>query len=398
MHPPHTSIELPGFRDLSERPFVDWTDVFETLAAAARRSPLLLVLDEFPELVRLDSSLPSTLRAVWDRLRQRTHLRILLSGSAVRTMQAIQEERSPLYGRLDLALFLRPFRPHEAALMLPRLSPSDRALVWGLVGGIPLYLEWWEQNRSVRANLEELVTQPAGRLLVEGQNLLAAEADAGDLGRRILYALAAGRNRYDETKEAIRAEPARTMDRLVELGLVDRLIPVTEDPRRTRRVRYRIADNFLSFFLTVIDRYRGEIERGLGSSILDVVLDGLDDFLGPRWEDAFRMHLRRMADAGEIGRGIVAIGPFWTTSGDAPVEIDAVALAGRDRRPAVVGEAKWARRVDGDRIRNGLLRKATALRDPAADLRVAVAARDEVRGSGFISVTAADIFDAPPAP
>lgn len=385
-------VEMPRFRDLADRPFADWIDALETFAAAGVRGPFLLVIDEFPELVRVDPSLPSTLRAVWDRIRGTTQLRILLCGSAVRTMQAIQEERSPLYGRLDLSLLLHPFKPHEAALMLPRLSPSDRAVVWGLVGGTPLYLEWWDQSKTIRENLLELVARPAGRLLIEGQNVLATEAEAGDLRRQVLYAIARGRNRYEEIKTAVRAEPARTLDRLVELGLVDRLLPVTEDPHRTRRSSYRIADNFLAFFLTVLDPYRAEIERGLGKTILPALMESLDDHLGPRWEEAFRLHLRRMAEAGALGDGIVGIGPFWTTRGAAPVEIDAVALAGRGRRAVLVGEAKWARRVNGDRVMRELERKASAVPNVARDLRFAIAAREEVRGAGFISVTAADIF------
>jgi hypothetical protein len=93
-------------------------------------------------------------------------------------------------------------------------------------------------------------------------------------------------------------------------GLIERVSPVTEDPRRTRRRLYRIADNFLAFWLHVVNRYRAEIERGLGSSILPVLVADLDDHLGPRWEEAFRIHLRRLAEAGEIGPDIVGVGPF----------------------------------------------------------------------------------------
>ncbi len=387
-------LEMPGLRDLQARPFADWIDAFETLAAAAVNEPLLLVLDEFPELVRSEPSLATTIRATWDRIRHRTQLHILLAGSAVRVMEAMQEERAPLYGRFDLSLLLHPFRPHEAALMLQDLAPPERAVVWGIVGGVPLYLDWWEQGRSVKKNLAELATQPGGRLLTEGQNVLATEAEAGDLGRRVLHAIAGGRTQYEEIKTAIRAEPARTLERLVDLRLVERVVPVTDDPRRNRRRSYRIADNFLAFFLRVLDPYRAEIERGLGNTILPVILEGLDDHLGPRWEEAFRMHLRRLAAGGQLGRDIVSLGPFWTVSGDRPVEIDAVALAGRSRTAVLAGEAKWARTVDGERVVRDLERKIGALPKVAREVRYAVAARETVRDASgeVLAVTAADIF------
>lgn len=381
-----------GARDLAARAFVDWDDALETLAQAAAERPLLVVLDEMPALVETSPELPSTIRAAWDRLRSRTELKLLLCGSAVRTMEAMQEERAPLYGRLDLALLLHPFRPHEAAEMLPDLSPPARALVWGLVGGMPLYLQWWDQRAGVRSNLARLACTPGGQLLTEGQLVLATEAEGGELARQVLYAIAAGRTRFNEIEQAVRADPGRTLDRLVALRLVERVVPVTEAGTRTRRRIYRIADNFLAFWLGLLDRYRPEIERGLGESILPVLVDSLDDRMGGPWEEAFRDHLRRLAVAGELGEGIVAIGPFWTGAAD-PTEIDAVALAGRGREAVLLGEAKWAKRVDGAALRAELERRAAALPRLTAEPRYAICARERVAGDAdVLAVTAADIF------
>jgi AAA+ ATPase superfamily predicted ATPase len=187
------------------------------------------------------------------------------------------------------------------------------------------------------------------------------------------------------------ADPSRVLERLVELRLLERVVPVTETGSRTRRRSYRIADNFLAFWLGVVDRHRTAIERGLGRTVLPVLIQELDDHLGPRWEQAFRDHLVRRADAGDLGPDIVALGSWWQDA--PPVEIDAVALAGRERTAVLVGEAKWARSVDGERLRYDLERKAEALPRRRSDMRYAVAARERVLAGGeVLAVTAADVF------
>lgn len=386
---------LPPEVNLDGRPFTGWSDLIKAIARAAEREPLLLVLDEFPELRASDPTLEQTLRAVWDQVRGNTKLKLLLCGSAVRTMRAISEERSALHGRFDLRLPVHPFRPHEAALMLRHLSPADRALVWGICGGTPLYLSWWDQDVDVQHNLRSLACSPGGLLRNEAELVLATDGVGGGLAKQVLNAIAVGKNRHSEIVAAVTGERqvAKVLDDLETLRLVERVIPVTDDPRaRTGRTTYRIADNYLAFWLSLLARYSGEIDRGLGPVVAKTVFRRLDDYMGPRYEEAFRDHLRRLAAAGEFGDEVVGIGPFWTRGG-AQVEIDAVVLSGVGEIATAIGECKWRKRVGAAALRGKLLESARALPCCVAEPEVVIGARDEVTEADRVRVvTATDIF------
>ncbi len=89
---------------------------------------------------------------------------------------------------------------------------------------------------------------------------------------------------------------------------------------------------------------------------------------------------------------MVAVGPFWANGQDA-VEIDAVVLAGRSRRAVVVGEAKWAKVVDGAKVRRALEDKALRLPHVDDGLVYAVCAREKVTSSRGVRVfTARHLF------
>jgi AAA+ ATPase superfamily predicted ATPase len=386
------SASVPeAMRDLAARPYQSWDEALDSLAQYARTEPLLLIIDEFPEVATAVPDIAGVLRAFLDRAHGRTGLRILLCGSAVRTMQAIQHYRAPLYGRFDLTIQLHPFRPHEAAEMLPRVSPADRAVVYGIVGGMPLYLSWWHQDASIRDNLLRLACTPDGRMLVEGDLVLATEASQGGHTAAALQAIAMGRTRHNEIADDLKVDPTRVLSDLVTLRLVERIIPVTETARTRRRI-YRIADNFLAFFLGVLSPFRGEIDRGLGNGVLNAVLSGLADHMGSPWEEAFRDHLRLLADTGRLGRDdVVAIGSWWRESDS---QIDAVGLAGRSREPFLVGEAKWSANVNAARLGASLYAKALKLVPDPDLLSYVVCGRDRVEHANpdTLVITAAQIF------
>ena len=299
-----------------------------------------------------------------------------------------------------MRLQVHAFRPHEAALMLPHSSPPDRAAAWGVCGGMPYYLAAWDSRASLRSNLLRLFCNDHALFLSEGQLVLGTEELAGGRGERlpeqVLRAVAAGRTSFAAIRSAVISAPTRTLSELEQNRLLARRQPVTERPS-TKLTYYRIGDNFLAFWLSVIEPHRAAIEQGLGRTIIDKVLRQHSDFMGSRWEEALRDHARRLAADGQLGDDVVAVGEFWRQQvgpSEDPCQLDLVAVRG-DRAVAAVGEAKWARQRSGRSLQRDMARKVAAA-NLAVDANTAwiACAREVVTDvpGGCIAVTAADIF------
>jgi hypothetical protein len=395
-------LNLPR-RSLVDRPFVSWDDMFEVLADASVSSSLLLVLDEFHELIGTNPELEEELRAVWDRVGvENTNLKFLVCGSSVRVMESLQEHGRAMFGRADLRLRVLPFKPHEAALMLPNATPSERATAWGICGGIPRYLAMWDDAHTFRHNVDRLICNEQGLLLSEGELVLSDEDIVGHRGERlperVLRAVAAGNTTFSSISSALESSlPTRVLKDLVEARLLEKVTPVTERGRSTKLTNYRIADNFLAFWLKCVEPYRSQIEQGLGSTVAQVIITSFDDYMGPRYESAFRDYLRRLAATGGLHPETTDVGEWWRAQGasnDDPCQLDAVILAGRKRVPVAVGESKWAKKVNGSSIQGTLKRKLldSKLANPD-EVEYYICAREVVeRSMDMKTVTAADIF------
>jgi hypothetical protein len=379
---------------LAHGDFPTWEAALRYLRHKATRHKLAVVLDEFPYLVAAEPALPSIIQRFWDHEGRSSKLQLVLCGSAQALMQDLQTERAPLFGRIDTRLHLRPFVPDQVALFVPRLSAEQCAICHAVLGGMPTYLSRWDDRVGHRANLRRLFADPSSPLVAEGEFVLTSELRAASGYFRILRAIAAGHTTYGAIRQFADIEVQRQLERLIEVELIGREVPVTEDPTRTKQVVYRIADNFLAFWFRFVYRRRADIERGLGRDVVDhSILPALSDYVGPRWEQACREFVRRKAAHRELPVEVSSVGRWWNR--DSSVEIDVVGL--RDREVVLVGSAKWARTTDARELRR-LRRAAASLPRVADDIVYALFAREGVRGVSSdeaLSFTARDVFPAP---
>jgi AAA+ ATPase superfamily predicted ATPase len=305
-------------------------------------------------------------------------------------MENLQRQKAPLFGRVDLRLHLRPFGYREAALFAPRLRPDQQALVYGILGGMPVYLQRWDDGGPLEANLQRLFADPVSPLVEEGEFILSSELLEASGYFRILQAIAAGERTYGAIKDFAGIEIQRQLERLIAVGMVERMTPATEDGSRSKRAVYRIADNFLSFWFRFIYRHRSDIARGHGQEVLDRhVLPGLPNYMGQPWEEMCRDFVRRQAIRGRLPVEVSSVGRWWTR--DNSVEIDVVGLSGR--QVVLAGSVKWSRSAGTQELR-ALRRAAETLPDRADHVHLAIFAREEVRGldEDVLGYTAADLY------
>lgn len=331
--------EVPAPPDFS---YGSWEALFQTMGALAGSERLLVILDEWPYLAGSSQHLASVLQHVWDETLQHTGLMLALSGSYLSVMERdILGQQAPLYGRRTGQLVIHPLEIGDAALFLPAYSPDEMVEVYAVTGGMPGYLLQFSDSQGLWANLRRAVFSRDTFLYQEPDLLLREELREPRLYAALLRAMAQGHHQVAQIVQAAgfsdRATATRYLDTLRSLGLVENRQPVTPRHKQRSWGTWHLLDPYLRFWGNWILPFTSQIEFGETERFIqEIVRPGWERFVGFSWEELARQHVRQLAAQRAIPFWPEEVGSWWSPAG----QIDVVAVQ-RDRRCALLGEARW---------------------------------------------------------
>jgi AAA+ ATPase superfamily predicted ATPase len=330
-----------------ERP--DLPDVetfFRLLYRRAREGRRLVIIDELPNLLRVERALPSILLKVMEEEAAGSKLKLIVTGSHVGMMERLFAEPEPLHDRFQ-PLRVRPLDFWEARLLLGD-GPAERLLTaFGIAGGMPRYLTELAGAPHPVVRLAELSLHPLGALFDEPRAILAQELEAPAVHFSLLSALAAGPAGYGEIQKRSRVDydkVGRYLATLEALGLVTPHLPVTDVKRVSHSRLYALSDGFLRFWFRYVFPFQPDLEAGLDPRVVieGEILPTLGSHLAPTIEEIARAWVRRAGIA-----NATRVGAWWgpslnelrRTNERSSEEIDIVGMRGK--RVVLVGEVRW---------------------------------------------------------
>ncbi|MEV1007551.1 DUF234 domain-containing protein [Streptomyces sp. NPDC049881] len=349
----------------------DWNQALRSLALALPEDrPAVVVLDEVPWLVGQDREFEGALQTVWDQYLSARPVLLLLVGSDVSVMEALQTYGRPFFGRAT-PMTVRPLDPADVRDMTG-LGAAEAVDAHLITGGFPEIVQSWRPGMGRADFLRASFAHPLSPLLAAGELSLLAEFPTASHARAVLEAVGSG----ERTFGAIAAQaggsgalPSGTLTPL--LGrLRDKRILAADLPLSTKpdskNKRYRIADPYLRFWLAFLQRSIPLIERGRGDLALERVERSWTAWRGRAVEPLVREALLRLLPDGDWP-DTEAVGGWWNRRNNP--EID---LVGADREPVArrvrfAGSVKWLETQPfGRHDYDALVRDVLAV--PGADL------------------------------
>ena len=339
--------------------YPSWEAAFAEVARLAANQRAVIVLDEFTYVMQADPEVPSLIQKAWDHHLKESQVFLILMGSLAGIMQRTAlDYQSPLYGRATARLKLQPLSFGALVDMLPNFTSEQRVAVYTITGGVPAYIELFDDSLTILQNLQQRIVTPANVMLSDAVFLLHEQLDDPRNYIAVLEAIAAGFHRLTEIARMSgidRSNITKYLAVLRELGYVERLVPATvRRPEKSRQGRYVITDPYLRFYYRFLAPHRSAIEQGRVKQATSLLYDHLLDFIGTHtFEELCRDWVGISAEMGTFPFLPERIGSYWSKQ----AQIDVLAINWRTKA-ILLGECKWGQKAIGRKVIQTLVDKS----------------------------------------
>lgn len=299
-----------------------YEDALDEITAMARQQRLVFVIDEYPYLAKAEKSFSSRLQHIIDHQWQDSQLYLILCGSSMSFMEyLVLGYESPLYGRRTAQFKIQALTYREMTQFHPNLSLQDQALLYGVTGGIPHYINKLDVEDDLDEALLENLFSTSSYLFEEPENLLKQELREPAIYNSVISAIAGGASRLNEIATKVGLESGictKYLKVLLDLGILKKETPITEKPGK--KTIYAIDDNFFRFWYRFVPRNMSVISAGRMALVYEQAAKKYySDYMGLVFEKMCQEYLIRYAK--NLPILLSTVGQWWGTDSKTRKEV-----------------------------------------------------------------------------
>ena len=323
--------------------FSDWEKVFDYIGEISKTERIILAIDEYPYLAQNYRPVSSIIQAHIDNKLKDGKLFLILCGSSMSFMEyQVLGYKSPLYGRRTAQFKITPFSYFDSMPFLKNFSDMEKAVLYGITGGIPEYLNKINNAESLKNNIINLFLTASGHLFEEPANLIKQELREPSTYNGIIEAVAHGASRLNEIAAKCGLESnkcAKYLMSLQSLGIIKKERPVTET--LNKKSIYVLDDYMFRFWYRFVFPNMSAVISELGENIYDYAVEPqINAYMGLVFEEICKQYLLIQMKNNNLPVRIGKIGRWW---GNNPKlkrqeEIDILIF---DNDSALFCECKW---------------------------------------------------------
>ncbi len=315
--------------------------LFEYIAKQKLDKKLIIVIDEFQYLTKIDSAIPSIFQFVIDEILKSKNIHLVFCGSIISMMyEQTLSYSSPLYGRRTSAMKIEALRFEYISEFFEKKSQNELIELYSILDGVPKYLEMFKDSKNIYKSIKDNILDKNSYLYEEPRYILQSEVKEPLNYFSILETIANGEHKIGKIAGKLNKNVQNItsfISKLIELDVLYKEVPITEkQPSKSKKGLYFIKDNFFRFWFLYVLGNKSQLEIENSDVVLEKIKENFSGFVAKTYEDICIEYTLKNYDVLKCGR-------WWSKS----EEIDLIAVA---KNYMLVGECKYSNKKVGTDI------------------------------------------------
>lgn len=316
----------------------NWDTLFEYLCQKLNPNErFVLAIDEFQSLVKSNAHFSSIFQRIYDTKLKHQNIMIILCGSLISMMYSeTLAYSSPLYGRRTAQIKLKEIDFSHYHQFYQNLSKIEQIEYFSVTGGIPKYIELFQQNSFLLNTIKEEILNKNKYLYYEPRFLLQDEVNDVSTYFSILTSIASGNHKLNNitSRMGVQANQITAfLKKLIDLDIIEKQVPITETfPEKSKKGLYFIKDNFLQFWFCFVFPYQSYLEIDNLSFVENKIKKELVNLVAHVFETLSVKMMYKL----NLPFALDKCGRWWNKN----TEIDVIGLSSNDE--IIFGECKWS--------------------------------------------------------
>jgi len=295
--------------------FNSFDDFFDYAFKLSIDKEYVLVIDEFSFLLDDDFSIESSLAVAIDKYKNKSKLKLIISGSYVTIMKKMIEYGSHSYGRFNHIMLICPFDYYTSSLFYENYSPEDKIKMYSIFGGLPYFNSLINSSISANENIINLIIKKDSIIEHELNEMILSETQKISYLNDLIAILGRGTSKYSDIVGKLNqykdARPDYLLNKLIEMNIIKKVVPINEK-HNNKKVFYTFEDNLMHFYYKYVFNSPFSLNRANPKFFFDnFIKEDLEtQYIPKKFENIALEFLLRMNLMGKISPIIYELGTY----------------------------------------------------------------------------------------
>lgn len=256
--------------DISSLSFSSFMDILELLNEQSIEKKLVIVFEDFQNIIKVDKNALEDLIQYWKKSLKNKNIQIIVTSSLLFS----DSYKNNLERISNEIINLEYLSFRKSKELFPQINKLEQLYIYSILGTISTNIKYYNPKINISNNIKNLFLSRDSYFFDYGIRILKNEISDIGTYSSILYSISKGNTKIGDIARSLELKSThltRYLQKLIDMMIIKRIIPLGDNQKVSKFGRYEIKDNTLKFWFSCIYPNFLDLQLGNINKISDLI-------------------------------------------------------------------------------------------------------------------------------